>query len=153
MATKPSKARKRGPQTDDADKAIILSHAATFGVSAAAKQFSVNRKTIQRYKAELDSGSNPGLSKLVAKERELARDRSRSKIQLALDALLDRAIQLAPTADLPDVIIGIEKVGDLATTRKVLGVESDSEGSEAPSHEGLGRSAKGDEGEAARTVN
>lgn len=144
-ASKPA-AGKRGPKTDDADKAIILSHAATFGVGAAAKQFGVNRKTIQRYRAELASGKNPELSKLVAKETELSRERSRSKIQLALDALLDRAIQLAPTADLPDVILGIEKVGDLATTRKVLGVEGDSEGQEAPGDEGLGGPTAGGKG-------
>ena len=150
MARKPRakvKAKaKPGPRTDNADKAIILSYAATFGVKAAAAQFSVDRKTIQRYRAELASGKNPELSRLVAKETELARERSRSKIQLALDALLDRAIQLAPTADLPDVIMGLEKVGDLATTRKVLGVEGDTEGQEAPGNESLGRPRAGQEG-------
>jgi hypothetical protein len=125
---------------DDQDIAIILSHAATFGTGKAAKEFGLNRKTIQRYQSDVRTGKNPELAKLVATETERSRARSRSKINRALDAMLDRVIELAPSATLPEAILGAEKIGDLATARKVMGVvEGDSEGETAPGPQGLGR--------------
>jgi DNA-binding phage protein len=141
-----SKPCKSGPRTDNTEKAIILSHAATFGVAAAAKQFGVNRKTIQRYRVELDSGTNPELSKLVAAEKEQSAKRNRSKMQRALDVLLDRVIDTAPTATITEATGSIEKIGELYGSWKVMGVKPDSEGEEAPSNEGLGGSGKGKPG-------
>jgi hypothetical protein len=144
MATKrkrPSNCKVR----DDDQLAIILSHAATFGTGAAAREFGLNRKTIQRYQADLREGKRPELAALVASETSKAKERSRSKIHRALDALLDRVIFLAPSAKLPEAILGVEKVGDLATTRQVLGVTGDSEGEAAPGPQGLGgRTADGE---------
>ena len=87
--------KRKGPPNnkrvqDLQEIAIILSHAATFGTGAAAKQFGLNRKTIQRYQSEARGGANPELARLVATETRRARDRSRSKLQSAMDALLDR---------------------------------------------------------------
>jgi hypothetical protein len=124
MAGRPSGRKKttKGRKLigDPQERAILLSHAATFGVSAAAKEFGLNRKTIQRYQAELNSGSDPELSRLVAAESDKARERNRSKLHRALDAFLDRALALAPSADLPKVLDGITRIGDLVTKRDVF---------------------------------
>lgn len=117
---------------DDQELAIILSHAATFGTGASAKEFGLNRKTIQRYQKDIREGKRPELAALVAAETEKSKARSRDKMQKAIDVLLDRAIQLAPSAQLGEVVNAIEKIGDLAGSWKVMGVKPDSEG-EAPS--------------------
>jgi hypothetical protein len=136
-------AKKRPPKSrkaisDNAEMAVILSHAATFGVTAAAKQFGLNRRTIQRYQAEVKAGNNPELSRLIASEKERAHQRNRDKMNRALDALLDRVIELAPTAELTQAIAGVEKIGELSSAMKVMGVKPDLEGEEAPGNEGLG---------------
>lgn len=129
---------------DYAEIAIELSHAATFGVTAAAKQFGVNRKTIQRHQALANSGKCPDLSRLVATERERSVKRNRDKMQQALDVLLDRSIELAPTADLGQTVNAIEKIGTLFSSMKVMRVEFDGAGQDAPSHAGLGGDPEGE---------
>lgn len=146
MAKKGERSGQGGPRTDNAEKAIILSHAATFGVTAAAAQFGINRKTVQRYKAELDSGGNPELSRLVAEEAEKATKRNRSKMQKAIDVLLDRVIETAPRASITEATGSLEKIGDLFGSWKVMGVKPDSEGEEAPGNAGLGDSTTGKPG-------
>lgn len=150
-------AKKKRPRSnnsgvaDDYRKAQILSHAATLGTVAAAKEFGVNRKTIQRYRAELASGKNPELSRLVRIERETTAERSRSKIQKALDAMLDRTIELAPTMTAEEAIHGVDKVGNLATARQVMNLDTDRDngkrvpaGSPVPVHGNVGGTAEGD---------
>jgi hypothetical protein len=132
-----------GSKLSDAEKAMILSHAATCGVLTAAKAYGLNRKSVQRYKRELDSGSNPELSRLVAIEASKASDRNRSKMQRAIDVLLDRVIETAPNATITEATGSLEKIGDLFGSWKVMGVKPDSEGEEASSHAGLGGRAKG----------
>lgn len=162
------KARKGGTGVaDNYRKASILSHAATLGTIAAAKEFGIDRKTVQRYKAEMDSGKNPELSQLVAKEREIAADRCRSKIQKALDVLLDRTIELAPSMTAEEAIHGVDKVGNLATARQVmnldkldkdLGKDGDNggrvpDGSQVSSDGGLGGSTAEDSIDSEPTIN
>jgi hypothetical protein len=137
---------------DYAEIAIELSHAATFGVAAAAKQFGVNRKTIQRHQALVNSGKCPELSRLVATERERSVKRNRDKMQQALDVLLDRSIELAPTADLGQTVNAIEKIGTLFSSMKVMRVEFDGAGQDASGHAGLGRESE-DESEARPPLN
>jgi hypothetical protein len=140
---------------DNFRKAQILSHAATLGTRAAAKEFGVDRKTVQRYKSEMDSGKNPELSQLVAREREITADRSRTKIQKALDVLLDRTIELAPTMTAEEAIHGVDKVGNLATARQVMNLDTNKvgdgkrvpNGSPVPGNEDLGGSAESDSSE------
>jgi hypothetical protein len=135
---KPKTGGRQRSFADNKELAIVLSHAAAFGPSSAAREFGVNRKTIQRYQAELKSGNNPELSRLVAEEAEQRRVRSRDKMQRAMDVLLDRIIDQAPTATLTEASVSLEKVGDLYGSFKVLGVKPDSEGEEAASDAGLG---------------
>jgi hypothetical protein len=105
---------------DEQELAVIMSHAATFGVTATAKEFGLNRRTIQRYQADVRDGKSATLSHLIAVEAEKATERNRSKLRRALDAFLDRALALAPTADLPKVLDGITRIGDLVTKRDVF---------------------------------
>lgn len=137
---------------DYAEIAIQLSHAATFGVTAAAKHFGVNRKTIQRHQTLAKSGRCPELSQLVAAERERSVKRNRDKMQQALDVLLDRSIELAPTADLGQTVNAIEKIGTLFSSMKVMRVEFDESGKDATGDEGLGGGAEEGE-ERAPTLN
>jgi hypothetical protein len=155
MAKRKTKPKPKAGVADNFRKASILSHAATLGTTSAAAEFGVDRKTVQRYKAELDSGKNPELSQLVAREREITADRSRSKIQKALDVLLDRTIELAPNMTADEAIHGVDKVGNLATARQVMQLDNNirddgkrvSAGQELPGHGGLGGSTEGDTGE------
>jgi hypothetical protein len=146
MATKrrprrPEKTRK--VISDETEMAVILSHAATFGVTAAAREYGLNRRTIQRYQAEVRSGKCPDLARKIAEEKERATQRNRDKMHRALDALLDRVIELAPKADLMQAVTGVEKIGELSSAMVVMGVrkpsvESDGQGKEAPGNAGLG---------------
>jgi hypothetical protein len=150
MPTNRPRAKQKGQRRafrDDTEIAIMLSHAATFGVSATAKQFGVNRRTIQRYQAMEKSGVNPELSQLVATEKRRAQKRCRDKMQRAMDILLDRIIETGPKATITEATISLEKIGDLFGSWKVMGVKPDSQSEEASGDEGLG--GEPTEGEAA----
>ena len=136
----------RKPNTlDKAELAIILSHAATFGTVSAAKTFKLAERTIQRHQKAVREGKDPKLAEMIATEATRAAQRNRSKLQLALDVLLDRLMALAPTADLKVVLSGVETVGDLVTQRQVLIGEGNSESPGAPAPEGVGGRAEGSE--------
>lgn len=111
---------RRPSKMDEQELAVILTHAATFGVTAAAKEFGLSRRTIQRYQADVREGKNTTLSQLIASESDRATERNRSKLHRTLDAFLDRALVLAPDADLPRVLDGISRIGDLVTKRDVF---------------------------------
>lgn len=134
----------RRPNTlDKAELAIILSHAATFGTAAAAKQFKLNERTIQRHQKAVREGKDAKLSEMIATEADRAARRNRSKLQLALDTLLDRTIEMAPTAKFNELVNAVEKIGDLVTQRKVLLGEGDTEGPGAAEAQGLGGRTEG----------
>jgi hypothetical protein len=139
MATKRNRPGKKA-MPDDAERAIILSHAATFGVGSAAKEFKVSRRTIERYRADIRAGNNPKLAALVATESERAKERNRSKLHRALDAFLDRAIELAPKADVSKTLEGVTRIGDLVTKRQVFFGDDELDGRDpgASPHEGAG---------------
>jgi hypothetical protein len=147
---------RRTSKLDDNEVAVILSHAATFGVTAAAKEFCLSRRTIQRYQADIRAGKNQQLARLVAAESDRAKERNRSKLHRALDAFLDRALELAPTAELPKVLDGIKTMGDLVTKRDVFLGDAEPDGrdsGDAP-HEGARRGVSQEEGsDEAVTVN
>lgn len=137
---------------DDDEVAVMLSHAATFGVTAAAKEYGVNRRTIQRYQAEVRDGKNPKLSQLIAEQVSQQKKRNGDKMQRAIDVLLDRTIELAPKADMGQVVNALEKIGDLAGSWKVMGVQPHREGEEAAGDAGLGSGTAPSEGEFAPAV-
>jgi len=131
---------------DEQEIATILSHAATFGVTATAKEFKLNRRTIQRYQAMVRDGKSATLSQLIAVESDKAKERNRSKLHRALDAFLDRALALAPSADLPKVLDGITRIGDLVTKRDVFLGDAELDGrdrGDAPDEGASGTAAQG----------
>lgn len=135
--------KSRRSISDETELALMLSHAATFGVTSAAREYKLNRRTVQRYQAEVRSGKCPELARKITEEKGRASQRNRDKMHLALDALLDRVIELAPKADLMQAVTGVEKIGELSSAMVVMGVrklnvESDGQGKEAPGDAGLG---------------
>ncbi len=148
MAKRKKPAGRRPSKIDNNEMAIILSHAATFGVSATAKEFKLSRRTIQRYQAQVNAGNKPELSQLIAAESDRAKERNRSKLHKTLDAFLDRALALAPNADLPKVLDGITRIGDLVTKRDVFLGDGELDGRDSgdAAHEGAGRGATNGEG-------
>lgn len=148
MATKRRKPKGRRPNTvDDAELAVVLAHAATFGATAAAKEFGLAKRTIQRHQKAVRDGNNPDVARLIVRETERAKERNRSKLHRALEALLDRTIELAPKADLQTVLHGVEKIGDLVTKRQVMLGEPDERNSGASPDAGDGRGVPQSESE------
>jgi len=141
MAAKKKTRKKRSPNKssiDDAELAIILSHAETFGAGETAKQFGLSRRTVCRYQAKLKSGKCPEVAQKVATERQAAVTRSRDKLHLCLDKLLDRVMQLAPDASMTEAIEATDKIGGLMVTRQAFGGTDDAEsgsGADSPNTE------------------
>jgi hypothetical protein len=134
MADKPKRKRKRQPPkgVDEAELAIILSHAATFGANATSKQFGVSVRTIQRYQARIKAGECPGVAERVAAEHKAAVSRSRDKLHLCLDKLLDRIMELAPTATMEQSIDASDRIGGLIVTRQAYGTPDDAGTGDVP---------------------
>jgi hypothetical protein len=127
-----AKKRKRVPAknktaVDEAELAIILSHAATFGAKATSKQFGLSVRTIQRHQARLTKGEAPNLAARVAVEHKAAVERSRDKLHLCLDKLLDRVMELAPNATMGQAIEATDKIGGLMVTRQAFGGTNDAQ--------------------------
>lgn len=150
MAEKPKRKRKRQPPKgiDEAELAIILSHAATFGANATSKQFSVSVRTIQRWQKRIKDGQIPEVAERVATEHKAAVSRSRDKLHLCLDKLLDRVMELTPEASLSEAIEATDKIGGLMVTRQAFGGTDDAEqgiGADSPDPKAQGSGAP-DEG-------
>ena len=142
--------------------AAILSYGDIHGDSAAARQFGVSLRTVQRYRKKLKLGSDPELTQAVAeKSRTVAEkygDLMDEVFELALQALKTRVQtahdNVAPIED--RALIGAIKIlGDQRVTRDFLADEDDEEDDEELG-DGLGivvpRNTEATEGTAPRAA-
>ncbi|MEN6535488.1 MAG: hypothetical protein ABFD89_17625 [Bryobacteraceae bacterium] len=121
MASRRKASGQRKSLSDPAQIAAMLSHSATFGVAAAAKQFQVNRRTIQRHQKDVNEGKRPDVSQLIATQRKRATERCQDLLADTLEKTLKRLGELVPEAGIRDVVGAAKILGELKITRDTLG--------------------------------
>ena len=140
--------RGRKPKViDHGEIASILAYASLNDDKAAAAEFKVSARTIQRWRADLRAGKSPEVAKLVAKQRELALGRNGDLLVETFDKALQALQKKLDSDALPgkELIEACKMLGELRQDRDFL-----NDGEPTPADERRTRSTQspaGDEGE------
>lgn len=115
---------------DPAELATILAYGDRHGDKAAAKEFGVAHRTLQRYRASIRDGKAPELAKLVAHQKAAAIERCGDLLTETYEAVLKRLQAVLPSASPREVIGAAKIVGELHLTRNALQGDDEQSGSD-----------------------
>ncbi len=124
---------KRPTKRLDADEiATILAYGDIHGDRAAAAEFNVSQRTLQRYRRALRDNRAPELSGLVAETKARAIDRCGDLLTETYGAALRRLKVVLPEATVAEVISAARMLGELHTERKALLGDEDEDEAHRP---------------------
>jgi hypothetical protein len=143
---------------DQAEVAAILAFAALHTDEAAAKQYRVSVRTIQRWKLAVKEGNRPEVAELVAQNKRTAleahSDLLDETFEVALKALQDKLKDPAAGNTLRQVAGALKIAGELKLQRDFLRDDDDSAGvhsSSAVAEDAEGSASGGTPGKARET--
>lgn len=127
---------------DPAELAVILAYGDRHGDKAAASNYKVSERTLQRYRLAIREGRAPELAGLVAKQKGKAVERCLDLLTETYEIALKRLqAVLATTESTREVTEAVRVVGELQLTRKALG-DDDADGSARSGAEAQGASGR-----------
>lgn len=121
------KPKKRPPKSIDMEEmATILSYAELHGDKAAAAEFNVSTRTLQRRRAKMREGNDDSMVALVAQHKGQALERCSDLLTNTYEAALRRLHDVLPGATVEESISAVQMLGELHISRKaILGVDGD----------------------------
>lgn len=111
--------------------AAILAFADLNSDPEAAKRFNCGTKTIRERRKAAATGKEPDLAALVQAEKDRAAQKHGDAVDAALEAMLKRLLELAPTASIGDAITAAEALGGLKIQRDWFDGDATAPGAQA----------------------